>query len=247
MTQLVPAVDLSYLYLSGLNVSVASNTTLSIAAGQCRDSNNVIDMVVSTALTLNAAVNGANGLDTGTFAASTMYYVWLIGDSSAFLTPASLLSLSATAPTLPTGYDSQRLIGCALSDGSTHFLTMYMTGSGKLKECYWDAAISVLAGGSATSLTAVDLSSAVPALDNLPVLLSVSFTPATAADKVSIAPGGSTSTSLPAVSSVVAAKAQIAPMKVLSKLVSSVPKISYINSASSGATTILVYGFELNL
>ena len=47
--------------------------------------------------------SGVNGLDTGSLAANTWYYLFLIYNPTTS-TVASLYSLSATAPTLPTGY-----------------------------------------------------------------------------------------------------------------------------------------------
>jgi len=126
-------------------------------------------------------------------------------------------------------------------------LKKYNVGNGNLRESYWDSAISVLSGGTATTLTGVSLAAAVPPIDNTPVLLSVSFTPATAADKVGITPFGSVATSIQAVSGVVAAKAQVAQIKALAKLDTATPKVLYINSAASGATTLLVVGYELFL
>src|ERR1017187_7520789 len=98
MTQLDPIVNALYLDINGLNVSndaTTPNTVLNISAGQARDSNNVIDMLLGNWLNqgnpattansltlLNLAVTGANGLDTGVLAASTNYYVYIIGDSS---------------------------------------------------------------------------------------------------------------------------------------------------------------------
>jgi len=42
-----PIFRLPFLYINGLNISVASNTVIAIAPGQARDSNNMIDMPVS--------------------------------------------------------------------------------------------------------------------------------------------------------------------------------------------------------
>jgi hypothetical protein len=42
--QNLPVEQLPFLYISGMNISVASNTVIAIAPGQCRDSNDNIDM-----------------------------------------------------------------------------------------------------------------------------------------------------------------------------------------------------------
>ena len=58
----------------------------------------------SFAVTVDTATVGANGIDTGALAASTWYYLWAIDNGTA---AAGLLSLSATAPTMPSGYTSK--------------------------------------------------------------------------------------------------------------------------------------------
>ena len=97
-----PIYGLAHLYISGMNISVASTTVLAVAPGQCRDSNDVLDMPIGFAnlqgniypapqyqgyqppLFINSAVNGINGLDSGTLAASTFYAIYIIGDSRGY-------------------------------------------------------------------------------------------------------------------------------------------------------------------
>lgn len=73
----------------------------------------------TVALSINAAAAGANGLDTGSLAASTWYAVWVIYNPT---TPAvaGLLSLSATTPTLPTGYTHKARVGWIRTDGTAN-------------------------------------------------------------------------------------------------------------------------------
>jgi len=235
-------VNLPFAYANGLAVSWASNTTLSVALGQCRDSTNAFDLVISAAKTINAAVNGVNGLDTGTFAASTTYAVFVIGDSSGFSATGTLISTSATAPVLPTGYDIFKRVGWAFSDSSTHFILATQTGNGLVREYWFDTMISVLSGGSSATLAAVDLSAAVPAI-KAKVYLNAIFTPNAAADVATITSGSSVATTILELTGVVAAKAQAAQLITLSTLVSSVPKIQYKVTAS-GALTLYVTAFE---
>lgn len=239
-------------YSTGLKLSWGSNTTLTVAAGQALASNGIAPLVTTSTATINAATTGFNGLDTGTFAASTWYYVYMIGDSSGQQPTGFILSASSTTPTLPgiansaslTGsYDSYRRIGVALTDGSIHFLVFKQVGSGSGRVYYWDSTPQVLSAGTATTLTLVDLSAGVPPLADLPVIFSAQYTPTTANDKVSLATPGSTSTALPSVSGVVAAKVQVGEITQISGLSSSVAKIQYINSAASGSTTLYVSAF----
>lgn len=234
-------------YVEGLALSVASTTTLGIAVGRCRDSGNLNDMSLGSAATINAANAGVlNGIDTGSLGASKLYYVYLIGsslDPSGLHFPVGGLVSLSSSPLLPSGYDIYRRIGWAFTDGSSHFLTNYQTGDGLVRKYFWDTSIAVLTSGTASTLTAIDLSSAVPPIDNVLVTLEVAFTPATANDKVSFAPYGSTATVLPSISGVVAAKIQTGQLDVVAKLNSSLPKVLYINSAASGNTDVQVYGF----
>jgi len=70
-------------------------------------------------LTVSSAASGANGLDTGVLAANTWYAVWAIYSPSTG-TAAGLLSLSSTAPTLPTGYTYQARLGWVRTDGTAN-------------------------------------------------------------------------------------------------------------------------------
>lgn len=68
-------------------------------------------------------VSGAGGLDTGSEASSTMYYIWIIYNSTTTAV-AGLLSESASDPTLPSGYDYYRLVGEIYNDSSSDFVPM---------------------------------------------------------------------------------------------------------------------------
>ena len=56
----------------------------------------------NVSVVINTTTTGANGLDTGSRAANTWYNIFLINNGT---TTAGLASLSATSPTLPTGYN----------------------------------------------------------------------------------------------------------------------------------------------
>jgi len=82
--------------------------------------------VSAPSVTINAAVIGANGIDVGGLAVSTWYYVWLINNGT---TTAGLVSLSSTAPTLPTGYTYSLRIGSVKTDGSANFYRFVERGN----------------------------------------------------------------------------------------------------------------------
>ena len=73
--------------------------------------------ITSVNVTISTASTGANALDTGTVANSTWYFVYAIFNSAASTT-AGLLSLSSTAPTLPSGYTYFARLGAVSTDGS---------------------------------------------------------------------------------------------------------------------------------
>lgn len=242
MSQMVPASKAGILYVNNLGLSYVGNTTFTVGIGACRDSNNVLDISIAAITTVNAAVNGLNGLDTGTFAASTWYYVLAIADSTSYNPSGCIMSLSATAPTLPAGYDSFRLIGQVLSDSSTHFLKFTQVGSGVEREYWWDSMISVLSGGASATYAAVTLTGGVPPLANTPAYFYGALTPNAAGDIASFRPTGSTATTVFTISGVVAAKAQALQFKLLSAIATSVSKVDYLVTAS-GALSLSVLGY----
>ncbi len=119
----------------GLNCSLDSGTPdedLNVTAGSVRDATNVHDMVLATEITKGntgtwAVGDDANGLDTGVIAASTGYYVWLIKRADTGIVDV-LISLSATAPTMPTSYDFKRLIGYVATDATSDFIVFTQVG-----------------------------------------------------------------------------------------------------------------------
>jgi len=76
---------------------------------------NTYAVVRGASLTINPAVSGANGLDTGSFAPTTWYAVWVIYNGT---TVAGLLSTSGTAPTLPSGYSYKARVGWVRSNAT---------------------------------------------------------------------------------------------------------------------------------
>lgn len=127
-------------YLSGLTLSTAgSSATMTIAAGQAIDSTNtvVMNLANSLAKTTSAwAVGAAGGLDTGAIANSTWYYFWLITRVDTGVVDV-LISLSATAPTMPTNYTLKRRIGAGLTNGSAQWTLFIQQGD----EYLWSVSV----------------------------------------------------------------------------------------------------------
>ena len=73
----------------------------------------------------SSAGSSGNDLDTGSYAASTWYNVYLISNGT---TVAGLASLSSTSPTLPTGYTYYMRVGAMSSNGSTQLYRTIQRG-----------------------------------------------------------------------------------------------------------------------
>ncbi len=123
-------------YLAGLGLSNAADADhdITIAVGTCRDSTNAATLTLASAMTKQidaawAAGTAAGGLDTGSVANSTFYYIFLIRKDSDGSIDA-LFSTSATSPTLPAGYTYFRRIGSLLTDGSANIRNGVWTGDG---------------------------------------------------------------------------------------------------------------------
>lgn len=121
-----------------------------------RDTNDYVYKASSVNLTVNITASGANGLDTGLEATSTWYYLWVIYNGT---TVAGLLSTSSTAPTMPSGYTYKGLVGAVYNDSGGNFVSFKQYGKAVLL-----ASTNALTNGTATSITAVDISDYVPPL-----------------------------------------------------------------------------------
>lgn len=82
--------------------------------------------VGSQDLTIDATSTGANGLDTGSLANTTWYYVYIISNGT---TTAALLSTSATSPTMPTGYTYKYRVGAIITGGAATFTRIIQKGA----------------------------------------------------------------------------------------------------------------------
>lgn len=116
----------------GFTLSTAgSSTTMTIGAGQCADSGNavLIDLAASiNKTTASWAVGSGNGgLDTGTIANSTWYFFHVIRRPDTGVVDV-LISMSATAPTMPTNYTQRRLLMAWRTNGSGQWEDWYQAG-----------------------------------------------------------------------------------------------------------------------
>lgn len=120
--------------------------------------------------------SGAGGLDTGSEASSTWYYVWLIAKEDG--TKSQMLSTSATSPTMPSGYTYKALVGAVRNNSSSHIVRFYQIGRHVSYD--WRAGVTwtITAGGTNTSWTdgSTALQTAVPPIAEKWFTLSVATT-----------------------------------------------------------------------
>lgn len=112
------------------------------------------------ALSVNETVDitagvGAGGIDAGSEASSTWYFLWLIAKADG--TVDAILSLSSSAPALPAGYIYQALVGAVYNDSGSDFIDLFQTDNKVVRQ-----EVNVLSGGTATTFSSVSLATAVP-------------------------------------------------------------------------------------
>lgn len=164
--------DLSGLGLGvGIRTLTASNSSAAIVNITATnaivfDSSGNSKRVNNVSVAPNIGLSGAGGLDTGSEASSTWYYFYIIYDSTN-LTVNGLFSLSASSPTLPTGYDYYRVVGAVRNNGSSNFINFFQAG-----ENVWIDPQNVFNGqAGSTSYVTQSISTYVP-----PVAVGVKWT-----------------------------------------------------------------------
>lgn len=150
-------------YLFGLTLSTAGGSVLfNVAAGSAVDSTGLNIMKLG-AFQKNASVAWAVGsgnigaLDAGSLAAGTWYHVHLIKRPDTGVVDV-LLSLSATAPTLPTNYTLFRRIGAMRTDPTPVLLKFSQLGD----EFLWAVGILDVSTAAITSASRTLYSLTVP-------------------------------------------------------------------------------------
>jgi hypothetical protein len=244
----LPIVNAPYLGVDGLQIAIVDDETATIQAGRARNSSNENDIILTAAVTVSNLVNGINGLDTGTVAASTLYSLYLVGDSSLNNDPGVVLSLSASQPLLPVGYDMYRKIGYLRTDGTSDFLLGYWSGSSNERIFMYDAPIATaVTAGASTTDAAVSLATFVPAVAGLPVYMFFDLTPAAASRILTLKPYGAVGAPW-TVTSQVTAVHMTGVALVQAQLLVGVPNIEYIWSAGGGdAVALSVAGYQYTI
>jgi hypothetical protein len=253
-----PVVNAGAYYINGLYLTWLTTATISIANGACRDSTNQNDIVFSptvvttttpytttpSTLVINTAQQGALGVDVGTIAASTMYAVYIIGDSLGNNATTAVISTSFTQPTLPYGYDSYRRIGAVLTNGSSQILafTQEQPGGQPGRRMWYSTPISVLAATASATFVAQNLAAAVPPIISN-VTLQADLLPNTAAAFVELRPTNAITGSGGAAGNVkmsgdVAAVHHFGQLQVCSGLDANVPPRASIDWLTDAVSTV---------
>jgi len=163
------------------NNGADANNDIDIAAGEAAsDVAAPALMVLASTITkkLDAAWavgTGAGGLDTGSKAVSTWYFVWLIHRSDTGVTDV-LYSLSSSAPTMPENYDHKRLIWAVKTDGSGNIQPYTQIGD----KCIWTTDYTEVTASTVTSATAYVIANVPPLLGTIADLNVFLYNPSAA-------------------------------------------------------------------
>lgn len=147
--------------------ATGTNATVTVTANSICLKNASNEQVVLNEVSVapSLAASGANGIDTGTSAINTWYYLWVIWNGT---TVAGLLSLSSTSPTMPSGYTHKARVGAVRSDSTANKypLSFYQLGDlvqiDKQEGTNVAAMITPASGTTAGVMTTVSMSSFIP-------------------------------------------------------------------------------------
>lgn len=210
---------------SGLKVSTTGlNAAVSVSAGQLilARVDGEVYRASNVALSISGSAAGINGLDTGLLAASTWYSVWVVSDG---VNISGVLSLSATAPSLPAGYSYKARVGWIRTDASANKYPLSTLQCG-------NRAQYVLAGGNVSNLPI--LAAGAGGNISTPVYVAVAvsaFVPPTAsAITLSLTSGGGTPNS--------AMAAPNARYGALNSLSNPAPLVTGLGSGSNARVTV---------
>ncbi len=174
--------------ITGVAPLYDTSSAIKLKSGlRARNSTNQTDIELAADITLSLDSSGLNGLDTGTKAASTWYYVYLVkrsvdGTTGAVFSTAN--EVSGGSITIPTGYDTKRQLPLAIrTDASSNIVPFYIsTGWPYRPSIKYRVSILpinqtpatgqpiVLDGGTASTYTDVSLANFVPPISTQAIL-----------------------------------------------------------------------------
>ena len=157
VSAIAAAVQGAFKNLAASAGGTSANVTVSADEIVLGDGNNQYVTARAVSVTLNLTTSGANGLDTGSVAASTWYATWVIRKPDG--TTAALASLSSTAPTMPSGYTFKARTGWVRTDGTANKFPLAFRQLGRRVQYFVAAGTNVtgipmMATGTAGSPTA---------------------------------------------------------------------------------------------
>lgn len=126
--------------------SSASQVTVTADELVVRDVSNSGVRITSVNQTITITTSGAGGLDTGSEAANTIYYIWIIRKSSDGTVSGIFSTASAIGSiTFPSGYDQAALVSVVGNNNSSDFIAFHQTG----RRYNFDTAATLASGASA--------------------------------------------------------------------------------------------------
>lgn len=160
-------------FFDGNPITWQSVSSIRVPSGFKAISENGDELLVAAAnLDVSLSAAGALGLDTGSEASDTWYYIWLCKGGSG---TTAIFSTSSSSPTLPSGYTDykRRLPVVVRNDASSNilpFVANNFTGMVYYSPLDYDqnqggapsGTTLLISNGAATSFTAVDASDFVP-------------------------------------------------------------------------------------
>lgn len=142
-----------------LAVTRPGTTQVTVTADELVLYNTSLDGVRITAVNETATIttSGASGLDTGSEASNTIYYIWIIRKSSDGTVDA-LLSTASTIGTItfPSGYDQAALVSAVGNNNSSDFIDFKQNGR-KYFFTTWSKMANGTLGTWASTYASVDL------------------------------------------------------------------------------------------
>lgn len=178
--------------VKGGRLKWVSTTVVTVDPITTRDSTNTNNLVTDAVLTINTAISGIGGLDTGSMQNNKLYYAYVVGDSTKNNPTRLILSLtdntilpSAQKPAFPEQYDICFRVGTVRTGAAADILAFVQRGPADAPSMWYTAPIQVLTSGSATTTTAISLLNVVPPRATQ-INVRGSITPNSAANALSI-------------------------------------------------------------
>ncbi|WP_321354512.1 hypothetical protein [Pseudomonas extremaustralis] len=227
------AIQGTFKNLTGSATGLSAVVTFAADELMVENSSNQYQVLRSVNLSsLSFANAGANGLDTGaggSQTASTWYSVWAIWNGA---TTAGLLSISSTAPTMPSGYTHKARLGWVRTDGTANKYPLRFFQAGRVVQ------YSIAAASNSLSLPLMASgTSGNTATPSYSVMSTSNFVPPTAASIIgSLAPG----------STVGPTSAIVAPNNAYGGYTSNTVSPPVVMASGTGATPSSV-SFKFNL